>query len=180
MRVSGEEFDAISAYTVGHYEKAFPSLAGMISLELMKQRHAQAVRSWLDVSSEKDGYGNWDWLDILNRRKKNQFMNYVIACNGSIEGMVSCRIDMSSKDIAIEFIQRKGGSPILKGRIIPLAVLQCAVIGYTLELETVSVKNPAPGVVSYYQTHLPRFQIETDEKTQAVTRLYSAISGLVP
>lgn len=179
-RVKVEEFEAISAHSISSYVSEFPSLAGMISFELMKQRHAESVLKWIDVSSQKDDYGKWDWSDILNRRKKSHFINYVITCNGSIEGMVSCRVDMHSKDIAIEYIQRQGGSPILKGRIVPLAVLQCAVIGFTLELETVSIKNPAPGLVSYYQTYLPSFQVEVDAKTQAVTRLCSAISAIVP
>lgn len=174
--ISEDEFRAISDYTTQLYCEDFPSLSGRISIEKLSSHAVEIISQWPDVADLKDGYGRWDWISIYHNRKKSKFLNFSISLDGVIEGVVSSRIE--ADNVAIELIQRKGGSDAMKGRITPLAVLQSAVLAYTKELDTISINQPAPFIVEYYKEKLLGYSVESVDGrvNRIITRLDNIIS----
>lgn len=179
MKITNADFSAISDMTVNKYTDEFPEFAGRIKIERMRSGHVDIARYWPNTAGQKGGYG-WDWHDVYHpRRLKEIYLNYTISFDGVLDGMVSCRIEKETKNIAIEYLQRRGGSVDSKGRITPLAVLQAAMVGFAYNFDSVSINNPAPQIVSYYQKHLPNFVMSVKESNQAVTRLLADVEPIV-
>ena len=173
--ISEDDFREISNYAIQVYCQDFPAFSDRISIEKLSARSVAAISEWPDVADAKDGYGRWDWTAIYFDRRKSKFINFSISLDGVIEGVVSARIEASN--IAIEFIQRKGGSDAMKGRITPIAVLLSAVFAYTKELSTVSIDKPAPFIVDYYKTYLSGYSLELHG--ELVTKIITRVENII-
>ncbi|CAI2015951.1 Uncharacterised protein [Serratia liquefaciens] len=162
--------DEVCVYTVDLYKKN-----NVFSPDFtLKRADASLIKQskfWPDTTQEKDGYGGWDWDGIWwpSRYKKERFC--IALCQGEVvSALFSGKVQNSSSEVRLEYIQRSASAGGVKGIVTPVAITFAAVLAHSLSVENVVVSNPAPLVVQHYVTHM-RGSVSLSYQRQVVTAI---------